>query len=58
MAKKSRYEAYARCIAAKRNEKTTRTACTKASVLARLKEKKEKQEAIGKECGSFNASGL
>lgn len=46
MAKKSRYAAYARYIAAKRNEKTIRTACTKTSVLARLKEKKEKQEAI------------
>ena len=42
MATKSRYEAYAKEIAAKRDEKIARTVCTRASVLAALKEKKEK----------------
>lgn len=47
MAKKSRYEAYARGIIAKRDEKIAKTVCTKASVLARLKEKKaQKPKAV------------
>ena len=41
MAAKSRYEAYARGIIAKRDERIARTVCVKASVLAQLKEKKE-----------------
>ncbi len=43
MATKSRYEAYARGIIAKRDEKIAKTVCTKASVLAQLKEKKEQK---------------
>lgn len=41
MARKSRYEAYAKKFHAIRDEKISRTVCTKASVLAQLKEKKE-----------------
>ncbi len=41
MAIKSRYTAYAKAIVAKRDEKIARTVCTRASVLAALKEKKE-----------------
>ena len=41
MAVKSRYEAYAKGIVAKRDEKVARTVCTRASVLATLKQKKE-----------------
>ena len=43
MATKSRYEAYACGIIAKRDEKIARSVCTKASVLAQLKEKKEQK---------------
>ena len=40
MATKSRYEAYAKSIVAKRDEKIARAVCPRASVLATLKDKK------------------
>ena len=43
MATKSRYEAYAKGIIAKRDSKIAKGSSTKTSVLAQLKEKKEQK---------------